>query len=106
MPAVTRINDTTSGICDLGLDCCSHSRAGINTSGSPDVFINGIAAHRLGDMGDCRCPHGGTYQSSSASQSVFVNGLGLTRIGDATTCQNCGMAGSHVSGSPNVFAGD
>ena len=106
MSSATRINDGTSGICDLGLDCCAHGRAGVNITDSPNVFINGLAAHRLGDMGDCLCPHGGSYQSVTASQTVFVNGMGLTRIGDSTSCVVCGQAGVHVSGSENVFAGD
>ena len=106
MPATTRIGDGTSGICDLGIeDCCAHSRAGTNSTGSPNVFVNGIPAHRLYDFGDCLCPHGGTYASVEASKSVFVNGRGLTRIGDLTSCMVCGQPGSHVAGSPNVFAG-
>lgn len=106
MPQATRIGDGTTGTCNPGLDCCPHGRAGTNATGSPDVFINGIAVHRLGDTGSCNCPHGGTYASTSASQTVFANGQGITRIGDTTTCQGCGMAGSHVAGSDNVFVGD
>lgn len=105
MPAVTRISDSTTGICDVGLPCCSHGRSGTNSSGSPDVFVNGLAAHRLGDTGPCNCPHGGTFGSTSGSGTVFVNGKPLTRIGDTTSCMMCGMSGSHVSGSGNVFAG-
>lgn len=102
----TRIGDGTTGICDLGLDCCPHGRAGTNATGSPDVYINSIPVHRLGDTGSCNCPHGGSYQSTTASTTVFANGQGITRIGDTTTCQSCGMPGSHVAGSPNVFVGD
>ena len=43
---------------------------------------------------------------TAASATVFANGQGITRIGDTTTCQGCGMTGSHVAGSPNVFVGD
>ena len=102
----TRISDGTSGICDVGLVCCPHGRSGTNSTGSPDVFINSLPAHRLEDFGNCNCPHGGTFQSVSASQSVFVNGRGLTRINDATVCINCGCGGVHVTGSENVLAGD
>ena len=105
MPQVTRISDGTTGVCDVGEECCSHSRAGTNSEGSPNVFINGKAAHRLGDGGSCNCPHGGFFSSTAASETVFVNGKGLTRVGDGTTCQSCGMPGSHVAGSPNVFCG-
>ena len=102
-----RIGDGTSGVCDVGdPDCCPHSRAGTNTQGSPNVFINKKAAHRLGDGGPCNCPHAGSFKSVSASRTVFANGKGLTRIGDSTSCVVCGMPGSHVSGSRNVFIGD
>ena len=97
MPPVTRQGDKCTGH-----DCWPPRNS---TSGSPNVFINGAAAHRLNDSGSCNCPHGGNYSSTSASATVFVNGMGLTRIGDETTCNSCGEKGSHVSGSENVFAG-
>ena len=105
MAAATRIGDGTSGTCDLGLECCPHGRAGTNSTGSPNVYINKIKAHRRGDTGPCNCPHGGTFQSTGCSKSVFINGRGATRIGDGTTCMACGMPGNHVSGSRNVFIG-
>ncbi|MBR1645195.1 MAG: PAAR domain-containing protein [Selenomonadaceae bacterium] len=101
----TRIGDGTSGVCDVGLPCCPHGRAGTNSTGSSNVFINGLPAHRVGDFGACNCPHGGTFQSTSGSSTVFINGRPATRTGDATACVVCGMPGSHVSGSPNVFIG-
>lgn len=103
MPASTRINDSTSGICNLKLDCCSHGRSGTNATGSPNVFINDLACHRVTDTGPCNCPHGGIFKSIEGSPNVFVNGLPKTRIGDTTQCINCGELGHHVSGSPNVF---
>lgn len=105
MPAVTRINDSTTGICDMGLPCCPHGRSGTNVEVSADVFINGRGAHRKGDTGSCNCPHGGAFQSVEASATVFINGRGVTRIGDATVCKSCGQSGSHTSGSANVFVG-
>ena len=105
MASVTRIGDSTSGSCDLGVpECCPHGRSGTNTSGSGNVFINGKAAHRKGDSGSCNCPHGGNFASTSGSSTVFVNGKALTRTGDETVCQGCGKSGSHTSGSSNVFA--
>lgn len=106
MPPATRISDGTAGVCNMGAKCCPHGRAGTNGSGSPDVIINGMAAHRLDDTGPCNCPHGGTFASVTASPSVSVNGKPLTRIGDTTVCQSCGQSGHHVSGSPNVFVDD
>lgn len=106
MPAATRIGDGTVGVCNVGAPCCPHGRAGNNGSGSPDVVINGMRAHRLDDTGPCNCPHGGTFASRTASPTVFVNGKPLTRLGDTTVCQGCGQPGHHVSGSPNVFVDD
>ena len=105
MSAVTRISDGTVGVCSLGLPCCPHSRAGNNAVGSPNVFVNSIALHRLTDTGPTNCPHSGTFASTSGSSSVYVNSLKVTRIGDTTTCQSCGQTGNHVSGSSNVYAG-
>lgn len=106
MPAATRKNDITNGTCSAGFDCCSHNRSGINTEVSGDVFINGLGARRLGDIGDCRCPHGGSYKSEEGSGTVFINGKPAVRIGDMTRCTSCGDTGNHVTGSPDVFIGD
>ena len=105
MSNATRINDGTTGICDVGEDCCPHERAGTNATGSPDVFINGLAAHRRGDTGPTNCPHAGTFRSVGCSSTVFINGRGATRISDGTVCIVCGCGGEHSSGSPNVFIG-
>ncbi|MBR2216402.1 MAG: PAAR domain-containing protein [Selenomonadaceae bacterium] len=105
MPAATRLGDTTTGVCDLGLPDCPHSRTGTNSAVSGNVFINGLGAHRLGDTGSTNCPHGGTFQSVAASGTVFINGKGAVRVGDATTCLVCGQSGTHTTGSGNVFIG-
>lgn len=105
MPAVTKVGDGTTGVCNLGLPCCPHSRAGTNAVGSGNVFVNGAPLHRLGDTGPTNCPHSGTFASTAGSGTVFCNDMPVTRIGDTTTCESCGQSGSHVSGSPNVFAG-
>lgn len=105
MPAVTRVGDDTVGVCNIGLPCCPHGRNGVNTTGSPNIYVNGIPVHRISDIGDCRCPHGGSYQSITGSSSVFFNGIPVTRVGDITQCMACGQTGTHVSGSGNVFVG-
>ena len=105
MAAATRIDDNTSGICDIGCEQCPHSRTGTNSTGSPNVQINKKAAHRRGDTGEISCPHGGSFQSTGGSSSVMINGRPATRIGDSTMCVACGQGGSHSNGSPNVFIG-
>lgn len=103
MPGAVRDMDITSGTCSVGADCCPHSRCGINTEVSDNVFINGLGARRVGDIGDCRCPHGGSYKSEEGSGTVFINGRPAVRIGDMTKCTSCGCTGTHVTGSDNVF---
>lgn len=99
MPAVTRLGDTCTG------HECFPPRNSIE--GSPDVFVNGKAAHRQGDGWDVhtcthpKVPHG-THGGSLAagSSSVFVNGKQLGRVGDPVDCGS-----SVAAGSSNVFAG-
>lgn len=94
MPAVTRKGDICTG------HGCFPARP--NNEGSPDVFINGIAAHRVGDGWETHCCgsscHGSTM--ASGSSTVFVNGKPLARIGDQVACGS-----SSAQGSPDVFAG-
>lgn len=105
MPAAARLGDQEEGICNIGLPCCPHGRVGTNAEVSPDVFINGLGAHRKGDTGPCNCPHGGKFATTSGSSTVFINGKAAVRIGDSTNCQDCGESGSHTTGSGNVFIG-
>lgn len=102
MPQATRINDDTSAQCDVGSKCCPHSRNGRNNSGSPTIFIDGLAAHRSGDLGICNCPHGGMFQSSQGSSFVFFDGQPAALVGHTTVCQGCGQSGQHISGSSTV----
>ena len=95
MAAVARYGDICTG------HGCWPPRTGITKS--PNVFVNGIAVHRLTDTWDSHCcPTDGCHPGvvSAASGSVKVNGLGIARIGDAIDC------GSLIAaGSPNVNAG-
>lgn len=69
------------------------------TSGSPDVFVNGIPAHR---MGDAWAPHTETvkpYETHSSvaatgSSTVFVNGKPKCRVGDKVACGSVMVGGS------------
>ncbi len=96
MAAAARKGDMCSG------HGCWPPRA--STSGSPNVFINGKPALRVGDSWAAHtCPSiPETHASTQAggSSTVFVNGRGLARIGDAVACGS-----SVASGSTNVFAG-
>lgn len=95
MPAQTRMGDI-----DTGHDDCP-PRALVE--GSPNVFVNGIAAGRVGDSYashgcPAHAPHSGVIASGSAS--VFINGRPAGRIGDPVSC-----GGAVAVGSSNVFMG-
>lgn len=103
MPA--RVGDSAISIspCILGT-CgpCAHVWSGQITSGSGNVFINGIAAARQGDQGETLCPHGGVFEIISGSLDV-MNEQGFARVSDLVQCQSCGSIGQIVAGSTNVF---
>ena len=105
MSGIARMGDGTTGVCDLGLPDCPHTRIGTVSVTSGDTFVNGLGLHRLSDTGPTNCPHSGTFASVQGSGTVFCNGLAVVRIGDTTVCQSCGKSGSHTGGSGNVFAG-
>jgi hypothetical protein len=98
MTAITRVNDTGRGFCKdhrtavttsftdgaatvfinnqkagavnltIGKATCGHTS--IATQGSPNVFIENKAAHRISDAGDV---DGGQYSVASGSPDVFIN---------------------------------
>ena len=68
--------------------------------GSPNVFVNGAKAVRIGDATSCGDP------ATEGSGTVKVNGIGVHRKGDATGGHGSFVPNSSSSGSSNVFAGD
>ena len=65
-------------------------------TGSGDVFINGLAAARLGDVSAC-----GGAMSGGLANTVLINGKPAVTTGSAGTHGNRVMAGSG-----SVFIGD
>ena len=65
-------------------------------TGSEDVFINGLAAARLGDVSAC-----GGAMSKGLANTVLINGKPAVTTGSAGTHGNVVMAGSG-----SVFIGD
>lgn len=94
MPAASRLGDMSAG----------HGAfpARANDEGSGDVFINGVAAHRIGDHWPVHCDpltcHDGVQ--SKGSSTVFINGKAAARIGDDISCGDI-----IAQGSSNVFFG-
>jgi uncharacterized Zn-binding protein involved in type VI secretion len=95
MPAATRIGDAD----------VSHCSGMTRAQGSPNVFVNGIAWSRQGDVNTGHllpaliCPSH-TAPITTGSTNVFINGKGAGRVGDAIS--GCT---SVAQGSPNVFCG-
>ena len=95
MPPATRQGDN-----DTGHDACPpRGLAGH----SPDVYINGRGAGRVGDdypAHSCPAhpPHTGVI--ASGSSTVYINSRQAGRIGDPVSC-----GGSVAVGSPNVIIG-
>ena len=95
MPAAARKGDSCTG---HGL---YPPRA--SSGGSPDVFIEGAAALRVGDPYPAHCNPDGICHAGSqgaGSASVFVNGQPLARAGDAVSC-----GGAVANGAATVFVG-
>jgi uncharacterized Zn-binding protein involved in type VI secretion len=103
MPAVARLGDQHSGICDHGQKCCPHNVSGKIVSASGNVNANGKGVARFGDSVVHDCPHCGTGEISSASGTVNANSIGVARLGDSVTYP--GGGGTIVTASGNVFAG-
>jgi uncharacterized Zn-binding protein involved in type VI secretion len=91
--AVTRIQDSSVGH-------CFNPRG--NIEGSPTVFVNGRAVHRLGDSWPSHScpPNSHASITSEGSSTVFINGVACARIGDSLDCGDM-----IAEGSPDVFAG-
>lgn len=95
MPAATRQGDN-----DTGHDACPPR----GLSGcSPNVFINGKGAGRVGDNyppHSCPAhpPHTGVI--SQGSTTVLINNKPAGHVDDPVSC-----GGSVAQGSPNVFIG-
>ena len=94
MPAVTRIGDADT----------VHCSQPIRAQGSGNVFVNGIAVSRQGDLNTVHlvpgspCPSHAT-SITTGSTSVYVNHKGCGYVGAATGCTTV------AQGSSNVFCG-
>ena len=69
------------------------------SSGSPNVYVNGAKAVRIGDSTGCGDP------ATGGSGTVIINGQGVHRIGDGTGGHGSWVPNSSAGGSSNVIAG-
>ena len=103
MPAVARSagTDRVLSLTGSGYLCGSPLQT-VTGTGSPNVFVNGIAIVRKSDTVGVH-PRAGcstdTSTLSTYSATVYANGLQIGRIGDEYTSDNI-----IISGSTNVFS--
>ena len=93
MPASVRLGDICTG------HGCYPPRP--NAQASPNVFINSLGSHRVGDRWEIHCCGPSCHASTqvTGSPTVFVNNIPMARIGDQIACGSM-----NAQGSPNVFA--
>lgn len=94
MPAAVRDTDICTG------HGCWPPRE--NAEGSPDVYANGLGAHRVDDAwGSHTCPDIPETHASvqkTGSPDVYVNGRKWARVTDSVACGS-----KNQTGSPNVY---
>jgi len=92
MPPSVRLGDVCTG------HGCYGSRS--NDQGSPDVIVNGLPKHRVGDHWVTHCCGPACHDSTQASGSpdVITNGSAAARVGDDIACGS-----SNQQGSPDVI---
>lgn len=94
------MNATRKGDCCTGHDACP---AVPLAEGSPNVFINGQPAGRVGDhytSHGCVTHPGHQDVIAAGSSSVFINGRPAARVGDSVS-----IGGAVQDGSGDVFIG-
>lgn len=81
----------------IGDMCSGHGACAPRNSitGSDNVFINGISAHRVGDQWAMHCMHSSVL--STGSPTVLINNKAICRVGDMVACGS-----TVVTGSSNV----
>jgi uncharacterized Zn-binding protein involved in type VI secretion len=105
MPPQARIGDLSKVPTDAhGCPACPHMCIGPAVQGSPDVYVNGRNAVRVGDLGvHAVCCGPNIWNASSGSATVFINNIKAHRKGDQDA--HCGGTGTMQQGSDNVITG-
>src|ERR1700761_8580213 len=106
MPGGCRLGDKAQVQNDAhGCPGCPHPGVGPAISGSPTVFINGLPALRVDDVGiHAVCCGPNMWTAQQGSQTVFINGKAAYRMNDPS--KHCGGQGKLIEGSDNVIVGD
>ena len=78
-----------------GCPACPHPTEGPVTSGSPNVFVNGRPAARVGDDGvHAACCGPNRFRITGGDSSVLINGRPAAKVGSPT--EHCGGSGSII----------
>ena len=93
--AAARIGDMHT--CPMVTGLVPHVGGPLGPVGSPNVFIGGMPAARVGDMAICTGPPDSIVLGSA---TVFINGMPAARMGDLTA-----HGGSIALGCPIVNIG-
>jgi|GEM_PF-1782727 len=102
-----RLSDKSFAPIDIhGKSCCPHiAVSGPALEGSPDVFVNGLSALRVGDKGvHFICCGENKWEAIEGSASILINGKPACRLGDKT--KHCGGDGTLIGGSSDTLLGD
>jgi uncharacterized Zn-binding protein involved in type VI secretion len=82
-----------------GCPACPHRTVGPISAGSPQVWIDGKPAARVGDTGvHAACCGPNSFRIAAGDSDVLIEGRPAARIGDAT--QHCGGTGKIIGGAP------
>jgi uncharacterized Zn-binding protein involved in type VI secretion len=92
-----RRNMMSTAISRLG-DSSNHG--GTIITASSDMFVDGIAVARLGDLHSCPIPYHGITPIIAASSTNFNDTKGIARIGDKVGC-----GATIIQGSSKSFSG-
>lgn len=105
MPPQARLGDKSQIPADAhGCPACPHPAIGPAIQGSPDVFVNGRPAVRVGDKGvHAACCGPNMWTAAAGSGTVMINNQQAHRLGDQDS--HCGGNGKMIEGSNNVITG-
>jgi uncharacterized Zn-binding protein involved in type VI secretion len=106
MPGQGRLGDKANISADAhGCPGCPHPGTGPAIMGSPDVFVNGLPALRVDDMGiHAVCCGPNMWKAQQGAPTVFINGKAAYRLNDPS--KHCGGSGQLIEGSGDVIVGD
>ena len=106
MPGLGRLGDKSKVEGDAHwCVACPHVAIGPAVQGSPTVWVNGLPALRVGDLGiHAACCGPNIWQAIEGSSTVFIDKKPAHRMGDKDL--HCSTTvGTLIDGSPDVIVG-